>query len=470
MRPGILFSLVFATSLSLALGACSRSPDERPNLLLITLDTTRPDHLGLYGYEKPTSPNLDRLAEESVVYDHAYATSSWTLASHASLFTGLWPQQHGAQSVPEGQNRELGYGVRSLDDSFTTLAETLRGRGYRTAAVIAGPALRSELGVAQGFEIFDDEFSSQLALFNGRRAEPVIDRALELIESFGNQPWFLFINVFDPHAPYRPPPPHDGGLPQAGEAAGLGARVKKGIVARAAREEAWRPVADLDSETAEFFGRQLAGYDAEIRYMDLHLGRLFESVRADDAGRGTVLAITADHGESFGEHFLFSHGAHLYEDNVRVPLLIRYPRGRGAGRVGTPVQNHRLFDALVAAAGGNATPTAFDDSPQPIVLEVRQSDANTRILGEFFARNLRAIVAPPYKLIESSSGKKELFRLDTDPGELADLSESEAATVERLSEQLAEIAAEYPPLYREESRAGLRDETAESLRALGYLD
>ena len=124
MRPGILFSLVVATSLSLALGACSRSPDERPNLLLITLDTTRPDHLGLYGYEKPTSPNLDRLAKESVVYDHAYATSSWTLASHASLFTGLWPQQHGAQSVPEGQSRELGYGVRSLDDSFTCLLYT----------------------------------------------------------------------------------------------------------------------------------------------------------------------------------------------------------------------------------------------------------------------------------------------------------------------------------------------------------
>jgi len=141
----LLSALVFA--------GCGQ-PDRPPNVVLITLDTTRADHLSLYGYAGDTSPNLDRFALDSVVYEHAYATSSWTLASHASLFTGLLPMQHGAQSVPEGPNRVLGYGVRPLAAEFSTLAERLGEAGFRRAAIVAGPALRSELGVAQGFETY----------------------------------------------------------------------------------------------------------------------------------------------------------------------------------------------------------------------------------------------------------------------------------------------------------------------------
>lgn len=194
------------------LGLVACGPSAPPNIVLVSLDTTRADHLGAYGYKGGTSPELDRFAERAVTYERAYATSSWTLPTHASMFTGLLPMQHGAQSVPEGPNRSLGYGVRPLAESFTTLAELLADAGYRTAAVIGGPALRSELGLAQGFEFYDDDLSGPGARFHGKRAEQVADAAIELVGRFGSEPWFLFVNFFDPHAPYNPPPPHDRGI------------------------------------------------------------------------------------------------------------------------------------------------------------------------------------------------------------------------------------------------------------------
>lgn len=444
-----------------ALSACS--PERPPDVVLITLDTTRADHLGAYGYAKARTPRFDAFAARAVLYENAYSTSSWTLPSHASLFTGLLPMQHGAQTAPEGSSRELGYTVRPLAADFATLAERLHGAGYRTGAVVGGPALRRELGVAQGFEIYDDAFHDKRVVYNGRRAEEVADHAIAIAAQFGDSPYLLFVNFFDPHAPYRPPGARARGIP-AIDPGPLTASAVERLRLRAAGEDPG-PLEDWQRAAIE---QLIAGYDAEIAYLDGHLGRLLDAI-GDDA----FVAITADHGESFGEHDQLSHGAHLYEDNVRVPLVVRYPDGRGAGTtVAEPVQNHRLFGAILAAAGVPApgVPRLEAGAAAPIVTEVRRSDSNVGLFGAVFDRDLLAVYAHPFKLITSTTGAIELFDLARDPAEIDDLADRDPAERDRLADRLAEVERAHPPLYDAAARAELSDETRESLRALGYLE
>jgi arylsulfatase A-like enzyme len=441
----------------------------RPNIVLISLDTTRADHLGVYGYKGGTSPNLDRFAERAVVYDRAYATSSWTLPTHASMFTGLLPMEHGAQSVPKGANRSLGYGVRPLDESFATLAELLGDAGYRTAAVVGGPALRRELGLAQGFQVYDDQLASLRERVKGRRAEDVAAAAIELVAGFGSDPYFLFVNFFDPHAPYDPPAPHNRGLENPDEVDDRGFLIEQLIAGTPPRR-----VSQYSDGQLEWIRRMRAGYDAEIRYMDLHLGRLLDAIAASPRAGATVIAITADHGESFGEHFYVSHGAHLYEHNVRVPLLIRTPEPKAGARIEAPVQNHLLFAELLRAAGVRV-PSGVDGrdlaaASGDIVLQVQRSDLNVRMFGEFFDRDQVAIQAWPHKLVVDTAGGSELFDLARDPEELHDLAAEQPELVGSLAAKLRATVERRPARYPEESRAELRPETEDALRALGYIE
>ena len=440
--------------------ACDRA--ERPNLLLVTLDTTRADRLGPYGFDGANTPNLDDFARNALVYDRAVSTSSWTLPSHASIFTGLLPMQHGAQTAPEGGAKTLGYSVRPLGDSLVTLAERLTQAGYRTSAVVAGPALSRDLGVAQGFAHYDDALDGPGERLHGRRANLVADRAIEQVEAFGDEPWFLFVNFFDPHAPYEPPPPHDAGRP-APDSGPL-------TLAMAGRLGAVDPTAPEPWE-AEALAHLLAGYDAEIAYMDLHLGRLLRAVEADTGGPGTWIAITADHGESFGEHGYLSHGAHLYDDNLHVPLLVHAP-GRPAARVPSPVSTRALFAEVLVAAGIEPPATAprLTHPPEWILSEVGPSDANVRLFGRWFDRRLHALEVPPYKLIQSSRDTPELYDLAQDPKEARDLAAIEPELVGQLQQRLAEVHETHAPLFDEAARADLSEETREALRELGYLE
>ena len=453
MRPALFIVLL------LALCACEE-PVQHPNMLLVTLDTTRADRLGPYGGPHPT-PTLDAFAHKGVVYDRAYSTSSWTLPSHASLFTGLLPIQHGAETARDGNTTALGYTVRPLAERFDTLAEILGKAGYRTAAVVGGPALRRDLGVAQGFEHYGDALHG-LELFGGRRAANVVNEAIEQIQSFGAGPWFLFVNFFDPHAPYDPPPPYNQNLETVDEG-----RLHRAMVARLTgglppAPEPWEVQANA---------ALLARYDAEIAYVDAELARLLAAVAAAPGGDRTLIAITADHGESFGEHDYFSHGAHLYEDNVRVPLLLHLPNGAGADtRVATPVPNHALFAELLRAAELPIPPGVPElDGHATILTEVGASDANVRLFGPFFDRNIRALYAFPYKWIETSRGGAELYDLSADPQERQNLAAKDSQRAAAMHEQLERRIAELPPLYDEGARAQVSDDTKRSLRALGYL-
>jgi len=449
---------------ALTFAACT--PPAPPNVLLVTLDTTRADRLSPYGFGGGTTPVLDAFAKTAVVYERAYATSSWTLPSHASLFTGALPMEHGAQSVAGAPARMLGYGVRPLESRFETLAERLSAAGYRTAAVIGGPALHRDLGVAQGFERYDDALEQSSAGIRERRAEAVADRAVAWIQEFGAEPWFLFANFFDPHAPYRPPPPHDRDVPEVDMA-----RLVEALFERLERGSGAASPDALAQWERETLAALLIGYDAEIAYVDAQLGRILEALAASPRADETLVAITADHGESFGEHGYVSHGAHLYEDNVQVPLLIRRPGKREAGRrVAKPVQNHRLFATILRAARlevpvGRET---LEADGAPIVTEVHASDANIRLFGAKLDRDLYAFYRHPHKLVLPSAGPMELYDLEADPSESAPIDIPSLAHELRLLHSL--VLRDQLRKPGPEARVEIDPSTAEALRELGYAD
>ncbi|MCH2186373.1 sulfatase-like hydrolase/transferase, partial [Myxococcota bacterium] len=218
----------------------------------------------------------------------------------------------------------------------------------------------------------------------------------------------------------------------------------------------------------------LAGYDAELAYLDLHLGRLLEAIEKGPNAENTWVIITSDHGESFGEHFFLSHGAHLYEDNVRVPLLVRSPGETRTRHVSQPVQNHTIFGSILEAAG-LPKPTWAKSLPEgnegtEIMLEVHRSDSNISFGGEFFDRDLYSIVESPFKLIRSSRDDVELFDLSEDPEELNNLHTSNPEMARHLDKQLNALLNARPPLYPEPENLELSEETRESLRAMGYIE
>jgi arylsulfatase len=438
----------------------SDSSDARPPLLLVTLDTTRVDHLSAYGYPRGTTPGLAALARQSVRYDRAWSTSAWTLPAHASLFTGLYPSSHGARFDSAG-DAVLGTRVRmpiaqwvragALAPEHTTLAERLAAAGYRTGAFVAGPWLHRSFGLLQGFDTKDDAVSG----FAGRPADEVTDRATAWLEDLSSEParpWFLFVNYFDPHAPYAPPPGYDD-LPRAKD-----------------------PVPDVDAVVAGT--RPLTGderqilvdrYDGEIRFMDHHLGRLLRAVRAAPGGERALIVVTADHGEAFGEGGRMGHTYWLGEEILRVPLLVRHPDGRGAGTVSTaPVSLVDLLP-LVSAELGLPAPEDVDGVPpgerRVAFAELSREPTAAVRYGERLDRDLGAVIDWPFKLTRSSRGERTLVKLDADPRERpVDDARRARALARELDAHESELGrARVQPA---EVDPGL----VEALRRLGYVE
>ena len=409
--------ITLAVAVSLALAACGDAP---PNVVLITLDGTRADHLGIYGYETAQTPNFDRFARNAVLYDRAYSTSSSTLASHGSLMTGLLPMQHGARARLAVDSQKPSSSMRPLFDPLTTLAEHLRAAGYHTAAVVANPELRRELGVAQGFEQYDDTLAES-APTAGRPAEVIADLAMDRVAAFGEQSFFLFVDFFDPHSAV------------------------------------------------------LAEYDATIAVLDVHLGRLLSALDASPRADKTLIAITSDHGGRFGKRGDVSHGPHLYEEAVRVPLAIRYPGGLESGtRIATPTQNYRLFATFLEQAG--AVP-AEEVRLQPlggrdmlIFTEVRRTASEVQRVGDVVHRDMRALYMFPFKLIQTSTGLSELYDLDRDPDETHNIVSEAPKAYSRLLKLLGQYAQTRPPLYDDEHDSNVWPATIVTLEALGTVE
>jgi arylsulfatase len=302
--------------------ACAEPAPKPRDVLLITVDTLRADHLGAYASSLALTPNLDALAQESLVFESAYAPAPLTLPSIASLMTGRLPEALGVTT--NGSN---------LDVRAPTLATTLQARGYRTGAVIGSYVLRREVGLARGFDVYDDEYGAEELVRHKpeRVGDETTRAAIRMLERLGED-WaggtFLWVHYQDPHGPYTPPAGYRERFIEAERRRPDGARE----LARGEAEGGFGEIPHYQFAGHHEVAWYRAGYAGEVHFLDEQIGRLLAEIEAHSLLDDPVIVFTADHGESLGElDYWFAHGEYLHDFQVRVPLLVRIP-GVAPGR------------------------------------------------------------------------------------------------------------------------------------------
>lgn len=465
-----------------------------PSVILISIDTLRADHLGCYGYGKSTSPHIDQLAAEGILYRETASTSSFTLPTHASMMTGLFPSSHGATY----QNRDPdSFLVRGMSNVYPTMAEILREAGYETAGFISGPLLSRQFGFARGFGLYDDRYDrlqstrarllARSWLFGSLyRAGLFVDRDLDsqrvaeevnpLVETWLAQrggvarPFFLFVHYWDPHGPYEPPSPLN--MREDGTPLGVPFDMDRLLIG----DYTLTPGALAD--TIEL-------YDREIQYVDRHVGKLLETLEMGGWLDKAIVFLTSDHGESFGEHGHWEHSRVLYDDLLRVPFIVRLPGGRAAGTVVEDLvaQPTDILPTVLSLIG--LEPPALLEG-RDLLADVMEGEAGVGSPGFAFAELRRNVDWPErwgarydrdlvsartlrHKLIRSSTGEEELYDLESDPGETMNLIDREPeigsamrAILEAWRQSLTESAGD-------EGRERIDEGLKENLRGLGYV-
>lgn len=444
---------VLAVAVAAVASGCGRAPqDGLPHaIVLFTLDTARADHLSAYGYERATSPTLERIAEEGIRFSRAISPMPTTDPSHLSMMTGLYPRTHGVwrngESLPEPDTPNLASWAREL--------------GYRTGAFVSRAHLRPS---ALGLRGFDHEDGPDAP---SRPAAETAGRARDWVEEQGEEPFFLWLHFFDPHIPYAAPPPFRGRWQETDAPPGL---------------ERGKPWGYDKPHAPEVVRALVAAYDAEIAYADFELDRFLGWLERR-LPSPPLLIVVGDHGEFLGELeprilFAFGHGWYLYQGNLHVPFLIRWPGRLPAGRVvpgtaeivdlaptlfalleapGFPVQGNNLLPRIRGGGkNGKAQEYAFSQ---------RRSSDKEHLSG----KRMLAVQDDRYKLILSHpGGREELYDLASDPGETRDIAAERPGERARLR---AELDAWLDRTPASASRSGrVPKEKVEALQALGYIE
>ncbi len=472
------------------------APADLPPIIIISLDTTRADHMGFYGNPWIRTPNLDRLAAESIVFEDVSPSAPSTLASHTSLFTGKYAHTHG---TPENGH--------TVNADNVMLAEALRAAGYRTAGFIGAFPLSARFGFAQGFESYDENFdlipgrgilpgADEGVVTAQRRAGAVADsvigwidgglgRGLEAGPGTGDQPQFLFIHFFDPHRPYMPPSPYSEmyQAPGAADDAGAGDRIR------------------ITSPRPEFGERMLFSaeqslrntelYAGEVTYLDAQLGRIIDRLESEGLLQSAIIAVVSDHGERFWEHWPhFNHGMKTYQETVHVIGTIRLPGGRGGGaRVDAPVSLVDFMPTILTAAGLpipegvegrvldldepeniSGDVPVFSQATKPHDTDWQKIETDPRWLN---MNKTRMIRRGPFKFIQTPFREtEELYHLPDDPFESQNLIESDdveaQAIASRMRAELEAWANSAAPLQSGFATDDV-DDTVKKLKSLGYL-
>jgi arylsulfatase A-like enzyme len=441
-----------------------------PNVIVVVFDTARRDFFSAYGCSTRTTPSFDAFAGEGIRFDRAYSTSCWTVPAHASLFTGLWPVVHGATQ----ETQRLGEGA-------VTLAEILRDHGFETVCFSGNPWISPRANLTQGFEAAE-VVSTGRAQLQGEglphRANRRVFRWLD--DRTDDRPFFLFVNVIEPHWKYEAPTAWQkrfvpgGPVDQRDPAMFTPTKwyLKRGEI----------PMDLLPARTAM--------YEAELAYADAILGELLDGLRSRGLLDEALVVVTSDHGENHGDLGHVSHMLALNEALIRVPLAVRLPGGERAGTVREDrVQLVDLFPTVLAAAGAVA-PAA---SPMPAYdLLHEEVPASRPILAEYYypeqvlhflhdraaeaeamqpyLRRVRALVDGDHKLVWGSDGRHELYDLTVDPTERDDLAGAEPDRVAELVGRLTAIIAPFdrPRVEETPPAAPVDAKIEEQLRALGY--
>lgn len=443
------------------------TPTEGFDVLLVTLDTQRADHLGCYGAAGVSTPALDALARRGVMFRSTVAAIPRTTQNVVTIMTGRYPVEHGVRDLRD-----------RLDDGETTLAELLRARGFRTAAFVGGGPLGRDQGVYQGFDTAWIRVYEEQA-----RALPVVLRAIRWLALHGHRRYFLWVHLYDPHFYYAPPWPfYSLRDPRNGEVRSLYEDLHTGKRRRG--ELQFRN--DLPDRLRTYL-RQL--YGGEVEYTDFAVGLLLRAVRLFevlDPGRETLVVLTADHGESLGEHdYFYHHGNYLYESDVKVPLILSLPSRLPQGAVvDSQVRSVDIAPTVLELVDPAAPIRASGRSLLPLISgEERghreafiESDSNVwaenpRSYLPGIAGKWLAVRDGRYKLIRiprPGGDLHELYDLDRDPAETVNLYAALPEVARRLGERLDGWLASAPP--PPPSPPPLDEETRRRLRSLGYVD
>jgi len=454
--PGAAAVLLLAFVLSPGCAVPGSRQGTPPNLVLVSFDSLRADHLGAYGYPRDTSPNLDRFAASGVVFERAFSTTTWTLPSHASLLSSLYPEEHGARDTD-----------RALGDNVVLLPERLREAGYRSAAVVSVGLLHRTFGFAQGWETYDDETAVQGEGEDPerRRTSAIAGRrAVELLDGLGKGPFFLFVHDYDVHFDYQPPAEFDVFEPR--DAPGFDPSnfafndtIHRGM-----------PKRNLD--------RLIALYDGEIRWVDHNFQKLLNELERRGLAENTAVVVVGDHGDEFFEHGKKGHRENLFNTTLHVPLIVRFPGGRWAGRrIAMPVSLVDVAPTLATLAGVGPDPSWSGIDLEPLL----EHPAPTRwIYADLELRgrpSVKSAIRGRVKGIgrfsygKSVHWRSYLFDLDHDAREERNLARAEPRRMRAILHRIESVLqAAWEKQYRLGSgRVELDDERERELRALGYL-
>ena len=456
----VLRSLTIGLTLAVGLLdlACSAAVESRPNVFVLLLDTVRVDALGCYGNPDQTTPHLDQLAAEGVLFTQAISTSGWTLPSVASLLTGTWPVIHGGV----GKDVEL----RPIRDEVPTAAEVLRLKGVRTAAFANAAFVSPMLHLDRGFDVFDHRYTYN---WDARRADETVDAALVWVRENRHRQSFVLVHLFDPHLDYDPPPGYaerfTGGRSEPAPPLNL-----SGCLALE-REDGRSPI---DEDIAYLRGV----YHGEISFLDEQIGRFVEGLRAAGLYDDAIVVVVADHGEEFWDHGGFEHGHSLYDELVRVPLILKLP---GGAQVARPVVDDqvRIIDVM---------PTLFEvleiEAPEsfvgrslfPLIRGLADEERAAMCESTLYGEDRVGWRTERYKYIvdldPDAEHPEELYDWRDDPNELEDLTAERPDLVLALR---AELLAFYGGLrFQAESMSDpeivdLNPERIKMLRELGYI-
>lgn len=436
--------------IAIATGCSSEPPPALPNLILIVIDTLRADHLGCYGYEHDTSPNIDKFADSGVLFQNAYCQMPTTGPSHASIFTSKHPRSHGV--LKNGW---------VLSDTFPTIAQILKENGYTTAAVVSSFALASKFGFSKGFDFYDEKLTlegstmSILEQWEGhamtggfdQRADLATQKAVRWIQQNDKKPFFLWVHYFDPHSPYAPPEPYE----------------KKFIK-------------NADNGT----DRIIAKYDGEIKFVDEEVGKLLNVIKKKRLDPNTLIIIISDHGEGLGQHNWLAHGMFLYDEQMRIALMMSFPNVIPRGiEIDSLVQTIDILPTVLHLMGleykedfsGNSLVKMIqnpgDSSSHPVFLERRRygpsSILHAMAPGNKFALrdgNMKYIWAP-------EEGTEELYNLAADPAELKNIVNRHRETADKMRDMIEEWKKGEADTKHEQS---IDEETRKKLEALGYVE
>lgn len=446
------------------LPACRRetpapAPPPAPDVVLITLDTTRADHLGCYGYFRDTSPRLDEFARECVVFDRCIVPMATTLPTHLSILTALYPLEHGTLANVRHDGRRF-----EPSPSLLSYAMVAQEAGYATAACVSATPVKRFTGIDRGFEFFDEPPGIE------RKAGRTTEVALRWLDEHdarpASKPLFLWVHYYDPHTPHTPPPPFDTWF-----------ETDAALEAHLAERRFAERATQLNGEI--MVAREAVNlYDGEIRFMDEQLGRLLDALRRRPAWPRTVVAIIGDHGEGLCQHGLPGHG-YIWHEHLHVPLLIRAP-GLVPRRTAQPISAVDLLPTVLGLMPGLPRGGLPQQASGRDVLAT--GDADDALFSQQSGRERAdqahptfALTTAEWKYVYHEGAPDELYQLSVDPFELVNVREQHAdvaadlraTLLDRRAEQLErgrEIQADTP-----DRPAPLDPAELERLRSLGYV-